>query len=42
MLFNNYYETDISDYQINYAYYIQKANEIKNIIIPLQMDLFDN
>ena len=42
MLFNEYSDRDIIEYHIDYKYYIQKADEIKNIIIPLQMDLFGN
>ena len=39
-IFNEFEEKD--DYQINYQFYIQEANKIKNIIVNQQLDLFGN
>lgn len=40
VLFNKYKELD--NYNINYLFYIQEANKIKNSIVNNQLDLFTN
>jgi len=41
-LFNTYFEKDIKDYDINYKFYINEANKIKEVIDPTykQLSLF--
>ena len=38
--FNNYYEKDMKDYNINYQYYIKECNKIINQIESTQLSLF--
>lgn len=39
-LFNNYIEKPMSDYNINYNFYISEVNKIKNSIENKQLSLF--
>ena len=40
-LFNNFIEKDIKDYNINYRFYINECNKIKDTIIDRQLYLFE-
>lgn len=40
VIFNTYEEKPISDYNIDYSFYIKEANKIKDAIIDLQLTLF--
>lgn len=40
MLFNNYYEVPMKDYNINYSYYVAKAKQLINELEPQQLSMF--
>lgn len=43
-IFNTYIKKDISQYDINYRFYINEANKIRDVVDPRvkQLNLFDN
>ena len=40
IIFNKFEKKDIKDYKINYSFYIQEANKLKNAVSDGQLSLF--